>query len=121
MREIASFGGRVDGLVPAAVAERFRELFPAQTAKVSSDELYLAVNAVRPTLIRVDADEVTYNMHIMVRFELELALIPPDPNDNRNVFLEVRAGTGGAEEEDRTKLLHRVWGCAGGIARRCQR
>jgi carboxypeptidase Taq len=38
---------------------RFRALFPAQTGGVSADELYLAINAVVPTLIRVDADEVT--------------------------------------------------------------
>lgn len=53
---------------------RFRELFPAQTAGVSADELYLAINAVAPTLIRVDADEVTYNLHIILRFEIEQQL-----------------------------------------------
>ena len=53
---------------------RWRELFPAQTAMLSSEELYLAVNAVEPTLIRVDADEVTYNLHIVLRFELEKKL-----------------------------------------------
>ena len=53
---------------------RFRELFSEQTKSVSSDELYLAINAVEPTLIRVDADEVTYNLHIILRFELEQKL-----------------------------------------------
>ena len=53
---------------------RLRELFPAQTAGVSTDELYLAINTVQPTLIRVDADEVTYNLHIILRFELEKKL-----------------------------------------------
>jgi carboxypeptidase Taq len=53
---------------------RFRALFPTQTAGVTSDELYLAINAVKPTLIRVDADEVTYNLHIILRFELERRL-----------------------------------------------
>jgi carboxypeptidase Taq len=53
---------------------RFRETFSAQIGAVSSDELYLAVNAVRPTLIRVDADEVTYNLHIILRFEIEKRL-----------------------------------------------
>jgi carboxypeptidase Taq len=52
----------------------FRELFPEQLARVSSDELYLAINAVEPTLIRVDADEVTYNLHIVLRFEIEKKL-----------------------------------------------
>ena len=53
---------------------RFREAFPAQLAGVSSDELYLAVNAIEPTLIRVDADEIHYNLHIVLRFELEQRL-----------------------------------------------
>ena len=53
---------------------RWRELFPEQTKEVSSDELYLAANVVEPTLIRVDADEVTYNLHIILRFELEKKL-----------------------------------------------
>ena len=53
---------------------RLRALFPEQTAGVSTDELYLAINAVQPTLIRVDADEVTYNLHIILRFELEKKL-----------------------------------------------
>lgn len=41
----------------------------------SSDELYRNVNRVRPSLIRVEADEVTYNLHIMVRYELEKHLV----------------------------------------------
>jgi carboxypeptidase Taq len=53
---------------------RLRELFPEQTAGVTSDELYLAVNEVAPTLIRVDSDEVTYNLHIILRFEIEKKL-----------------------------------------------
>ena len=53
---------------------RWRELFPAQTRGITADELYLAVNAVEPTLIRVDADEVTYNLHIVLRFEMEKRL-----------------------------------------------
>ncbi|MBL9187605.1 MAG: carboxypeptidase M32 [Opitutaceae bacterium] len=53
---------------------RWRALFPEQTAGVTSEELHLAVNAVEPTLIRVDADEVTYNLHIVLRFELEKKL-----------------------------------------------
>ena len=53
---------------------RLRAIFPAQTAAVTSDELYLAINAVAPTPIRVDADEVTYNLHIILRFEIEKRL-----------------------------------------------
>jgi carboxypeptidase Taq len=42
---------------------------------VSLDDFYFAVNAVSPSLIRVEADEVTYNLHIILRFELERDLI----------------------------------------------
>ena len=54
---------------------RLRERFPAALADVSAEEFYRAVNRVQPSLIRVEADEVTYNLHIMLRFELEVALI----------------------------------------------
>ncbi len=50
---------------------RCRRLFPQQLACVSSDELYRAISAVSPTLIRVESDEVHYNLHILLRFELE--------------------------------------------------
>lgn len=53
---------------------RLRSLFSAQMARVGSEELYLAVNEVAPTLIRVDADEVTYNLHVILRFEIEKRL-----------------------------------------------
>lgn len=42
---------------------------------VSRDDFYFAINDVRPSLIRTESDEVTYNLHILIRFELELALI----------------------------------------------
>ncbi len=45
---------------------------------VGLDDFVLAVNAVRPSLIRVEADEVTYNLHVLLRFELELALLRGD-------------------------------------------
>jgi carboxypeptidase Taq len=44
-------------------------------ADYSEDEVYRYVNSVKPSLIRVDADEVTYNFHIMLRYELEKKLI----------------------------------------------
>ena len=45
---------------------------------MSLDDFHFAVNAVEPTLIRVGADEVTYNLHILIRFELERALLSGD-------------------------------------------
>ncbi len=54
---------------------RLQEIFPEQLADVSLDTFYKAINKVTPSLIRTDADEVTYNLHVMIRFELELALL----------------------------------------------
>jgi carboxypeptidase Taq len=45
---------------------------------VTVDALYRAVNTVQPSLIRIEADETTYNLHIILRFELELALLEGD-------------------------------------------
>ncbi len=50
-------------------------LFPQQLAGVQCEELYRAVNQAKPGLIRMDADELTYPLHIMVRYELEKQLI----------------------------------------------
>ncbi len=52
---------------------RAKELFPS-LQDVALEDFHRAVNAVEPSLIRVEADEVTYNLHILVRLELELAL-----------------------------------------------
>lgn len=49
--------------------------FPKALADVSLDQFYFAINDVRPSLIRVEADEVTYNLHIMLRFEIEQQLL----------------------------------------------
>jgi carboxypeptidase Taq len=55
-----------------------REAFPEQFATVDSATFARALNKVQPSLIRIEADEVTYNLHIIVRFELEKALINGD-------------------------------------------
>ena len=52
-----------------------RELFPTQLADVSEEEIWRAVNRAEPGLIRTEADELTYALHIMVRYELEKAMI----------------------------------------------
>ena len=54
---------------------RLQEYFPSQLGNVSLDKFYRAINAVEPSLIRVEADEATYNLHIMLRLELEIALM----------------------------------------------
>jgi carboxypeptidase Taq len=54
---------------------RARELFPESLGDVPVDEFHFAINRVAPSLIRVHADEVTYNLHVMIRFDLERALV----------------------------------------------
>lgn len=49
--------------------------FAAQLGNISQERFLGAINKVQPSLIRVEADEVTYNLHIIIRFELELALL----------------------------------------------
>jgi carboxypeptidase Taq len=55
-----------------------KEAFPTQFAHVDVTAFVRALNKVQPSLIRVEADEVTYNLHIIVRYELEKALINGD-------------------------------------------
>lgn len=52
-----------------------QEVFPEQLGGVSLEDLYKAVNTVEPSLIRTESDEVSYNLHILVRFEIEKELI----------------------------------------------
>jgi carboxypeptidase Taq len=52
-----------------------QQAFPAALSGVKAPDFVAAVNDVRPSLIRIEADEVTYNLHILVRFELERALL----------------------------------------------
>lgn len=59
----------LDRLLP-----RLRESFPADFEHVDAEQLYRAANRVERTLIRVEADELTYNLHILIRFELELEI-----------------------------------------------
>ena len=54
---------------------RLSECFPAQLEGVGLDRFYAAVNRVERSLIRVEADEMTYDLHILLRFELEKALM----------------------------------------------
>ncbi len=50
-------------------------IFPESLGDVAKPTFFAAINDVQPSLIRIEADEVTYNLHILLRFELELALI----------------------------------------------
>ncbi|MCA9794098.1 MAG: carboxypeptidase M32 [Candidatus Eremiobacteraeota bacterium] len=54
---------------------RLQALFPEQLSGYEAEDFYRAVNRVRPSFIRVEADEVTYTLHIIMRFEMETALM----------------------------------------------
>ncbi len=54
---------------------QLQAVFPEQLNDVPLDTFYRAINKVERSLIRVDADEVTYNLHVMIRFDLELDLL----------------------------------------------
>ena len=54
---------------------QLQTMFPDQLNAVSFETFYRAINKVTPSLIRTDADEVTYNLHVMIRFDLETALL----------------------------------------------
>jgi carboxypeptidase Taq len=77
---------------------QFKKLFPAQLDGVSLRTFYKAINKVEPSLIRVNADEATYNMHIMLRLELEIGMVdgsmqvkdlPEIWNDRMNAYLGI--------------------------------
>ena len=54
---------------------RLKEYFPTQLANVDLQTFYRGINKVKPSYIRVESDEATYNLHIMLRLELEIALM----------------------------------------------
>ena len=58
-----------------AIFPKLKELFPEQLAGVDEDMFYRAINKAEPSLIRTEADELTYALHIMVRYEIEKQLI----------------------------------------------
>lgn len=78
---------------------RLQKVFPENLTGVSVDQFYRAMNTVEPSLIRVSADEATYNLHIMLRFEIEsqiineglpVAELPDAWNDKMEAYLGIR-------------------------------
>ena len=53
---------------------KMQELFPDQLAGVTAEQMFLAVNKAEPSLIRTEADELTYALHVLVRYEIEKGL-----------------------------------------------
>lgn len=81
------------------IYDKVKEIFPEVMSDVSKQELYEAVNYVEASLIRTEADEFTYNFHIMIRYELEKELLngtvsienlPKKWNDKYEEYLGVR-------------------------------
>lgn len=62
--------GRSEGFWTRYFAE-LQKLFPGQLDDISLADFYRAINEAKPSLIRIEADELTYNLHIMIRYELE--------------------------------------------------
>ena len=62
--------GFVHNLLP-----QLQKLFPEQMAGITEEQLYRAANIARPSLIRTEADELTYSLHVLLRYELEKQLI----------------------------------------------
>jgi carboxypeptidase Taq len=73
-RMFENFVGRSKGFWQVHLP-RLQALFPGQLGKVTTDQFYRAVNKVQPNFIRVEADELTYNLHIILRFEIEQSLL----------------------------------------------
>ncbi|MCH2349443.1 MAG: carboxypeptidase M32, partial [Candidatus Poseidoniales archaeon] len=80
----------------------WQEHFPANFEGVTPEMLWQAVNQVEPSLIRVEADEATYNLHVMIRYEVEKLLIngelevddlPDAWDDMYERFLGIRSPT----------------------------
>ncbi len=61
-----------------AIFPRMQEIFPEQLRDVTAHQFYVAVNKAEPSLIRTEADELTYALHVMIRYELEKRLFDGD-------------------------------------------
>jgi carboxypeptidase Taq len=98
------------------LAPRLRNVFPAAMTDLADERLYRLVNRVAATPIRVEADEVTYNLHIILRLEIERLLIAGDlpARDVAAVWREkAREYLGLAIADDRTGALQDIHWCTG--------
>jgi carboxypeptidase Taq len=98
--------------------EPLQETFPSQLGDVDLDAFLAAVNRAEPGLIRVEADETTYSLHIVLRFELEQRLIEGslDPRDLPEAWSEGMADLLGVDVPDDTHgVLQDIHWSQGGI------
>lgn len=92
------------------------KVFGKSAIRASADDLYKAVNIVRPNFIRVESDELTYNLHIMLRFDLERAMVNGDmkPRDLPDVWnRRIRSDLGLTVPDHRRGCLQDVHWSAG--------
>jgi carboxypeptidase Taq len=67
--------------------DQLQSIFPAQLSGLTVTDFYKAINQIEPNLIRVEADELHYHLHVLIRYELEKALIEGSLN-TENLNLE---------------------------------
>ncbi len=97
---------------------QLQSVFPQQLGDVELDTFYRAINKVQPSLIRTDADQMTYDLHVMIRFDLELALLEGTLaiNDLPEAWrARYQSDLGIASEDDRDGVLQDVHWFAGVI------
>src|SRR5579871_6040341 len=95
-----------------------QDVFPDVFRKIAPETFYRAINKVQRSLIRTDADEVTYNLHIMMRFDLELDLLEGrlEVKDLPEAWrARIKADLGIAPKDDRDGCLQDVHWFSGGI------
>ena len=76
-RFFENYVGRAEAFAPSLLA-LLRKHFPGQFSRVSARQFYMAANRVEPGLIRTEADELTYPLHIIIRYEIEQLLMEGD-------------------------------------------
>lgn len=109
--------GRSHGFWTWALPEA-RRVFGPVLDPFTVDDLYFAANQVRPNLIRIESDEATYNLHIMLRFDLERALLRGDlaTNDLPGAWNErIRRDLGLEVPDDRRGCLQDIHWSMGSI------
>ena len=97
---------------------RLQSYFPDQLAEIDADTFYRAVNRVERSLVHIDSDEVTYNLHIMLRVEIEMGLLAGDlrVEDLPEIWREkMRKYLGVVPTNDRDGVLQDAHWSAGGF------
>ena len=101
-----------------SIFPKMKACFPSQLEKYTADDVYKAINLVTPSLIRTDADEVTYCLHVMIRYELEKRVVSGElsvhdlPTEWNRLYLEYLGVT---VPNDREGVLQDSHWSGGGI------